>query len=103
VKFIIIWLVIGNKQPEKTNINIIEHDDQWINNYLDKEVIAKKQSLIVRIQKKAGNILDGSNLSIAENGEINGYIIGDIKKVKVETITAGGYNVQCYHFRVLVK
>jgi hypothetical protein len=87
----------------KTNISIIQHDDQWIEKFLDREVEAKKQNLITRITKKAGNILDASGLYIANNGEINGLIKGDIKTVKVETITAGGYNIQCYHFRVLVK
>jgi hypothetical protein len=86
-----------------TSINICQKSDQDINKILDRELAAKRQNLITRITKKAGNILDASGLYIANNGEINGWIMGDIKTVKVETISAGGYNIQCYHFRVLVK
>lgn len=85
------------------SLDICQKDDDYINKILDREVEIKKLNLITRIQKKAGNILDASGLYIAGNGEINGWILGDIKKVKVETISAGGYNIQCYHFRVLVK
>ena len=37
------------------------------------------------------------------NGEINGWVEGDKSNVSVETITAGGWNIQCRHFRVLVR
>ena len=37
------------------------------------------------------------------NGEINGIAEGEKGRAKVETIGAGGYNIQCYHFRVLVN
>ena len=74
-----------------------------IHKILDKEVDSKKLKLIARITKKAGNITDTSYLKIGVNGEINGSIIGDIAKVRVETIYAGGVNIQCLHYRVLVK
>lgn len=84
-------------------IDICQKTDKELNKFLDREVEAKKRNLIMRIEKKAGNILDATGLYIGSTGEINGIVKGNIKTVKVETISAGGYNVQCYHFRVLVK
>ena len=74
---------------------------------LEKELMNerkyKRDMFYARVMDLAGNIIDASDLRIGKNGEINGIVIGDKNKVKVETISAGGYNIQCYHFRVLVK
>ena len=77
-------------------------DEDKLNKELDKEVEAKYKNLVYRIQEKAGDIVDATGLYIGGNGEINGVVIGTKNKVRVETITAGGYNIQCLHFRVLV-
>lgn len=70
---------------------------------LEKEVNAKRKILIARIEKVAGKIVNANNLFIGVNGEINGQVIGEDKTVNVTAIYAGGYNVQCLHYRVLVK
>ncbi len=77
-------------------------DEKALDKYLDRDVKAKYDNLVNRITEKAGEIQDASGLYIANNGEINGYVIGSDGKVKVETITAGGYNIQIRHYRVLV-
>lgn len=77
--------------------------EQILNDILDHQVKQRKLLLIGRITKKAGNIVDASGLYIANNGEINGTIIGDKKTVNVNTVYAGGHSVQCLHYRVLVK
>ena len=77
-------------------------DDVKLNKILDKDVQNKYNDFVNRITEKAGNIVDASNLKIAENGIINGFVQGDKNRVKVETITAGGYNIQILHYRVLV-
>ena len=78
-------------------------DDVKLNKILDKDVQNKYNDFVNRITEKAGNILDASNLKIAGNGVINGFVQGDKNKVKVETITAGGYNIQILHYRILVN
>lgn len=82
------------------------HPDDYnklIEKSLNKEVENKRKTLIARIEKKAGNIIDANYLTIGVNGEINGTITGEIATVTVNTIYAGGYNIQCLHYRVLVK
>lgn len=81
--------------------DIINNDK--LNKILDDEVKAKKEMFIYRIKQVIGEIKDLSQLRIAGTGEINGIAKGVKCNAKVETITAGGYNIQCYHFRVLVN
>lgn len=49
-----------------------------------------------------GKITDAKGLTIGMNGELNGLVIGDKDSATVTTILAGGYNIQCLHYRVLV-
>lgn len=71
--------------------------------YLRKEADQKEDEIAIRVQKKCGKILDASDLKIGKNGTINGTIIGEKGTAHVETIVAGGYNIQQLHFRVLIK
>ncbi len=83
------------------DINKIDFDK--LNKALEEEATRKYKDLVHRITNVVGNIEDVANLSIGhQNGEINGFVSGDKGKAKVETISAGGYNIQCFHFRVLV-
>ena len=49
-----------------------------------------------------GTITDASALYIGPEGDINGYIVGTEGEAKIQTIGAGGYNIQCFHFRTLI-
>ena len=84
------------------DINKIDYDK--LNKMLDAEVERKYEDLVNRVTAKAGIIEDVSSLRIgSQNGEINGFVKGSKRIVEVETISAGGYNIQCFHYRVLVK
>lgn len=73
------------------------------------EVLAERRKmdlielLVARVKEITGEITDAAGLHIGMNGEINGLVIGEQGKANVNTIGAGGYNIQCFHFRVLVK
>lgn len=73
-----------------------------LNKKLDAEVRAKYDNLVAKVTKITGKITDASNLRIGHSGDINGIIIGENGKARIETIYAGGYNIQCLHFRCLV-
>lgn len=62
----------------------------------------KYDDIIERTNKITGKILDASNLKVDTKQNLNGLIIGERGTAKVETIGAGGYNIQCFHFRTLI-
>lgn len=70
---------------------------------INEEAEAKYFNLVNKIIKICGEITDAKYLHIAKNGELNGYIEGTQANAYIETITAGGYNIQRFHFRTLVK
>lgn len=69
---------------------------------LDAEAKAKYDFIIERTNRIVGQITDATNLHIGEKGDLNGYIYGTQGTAKVQTIGAGGYNIQCFHFRTLI-
>lgn len=89
----------------KKDIDIIKsmYAEGFLEDVLNKEVAHKRKNFIAKVEKKAGEIVDASGLTIGVDGSINGYVVGTKKKVHVETIYAGGYNIQCLHYRLLVK
>ena len=57
--------------------------------------------LVNRVEEKVGQITNWK-LWFASKA-LNGYVEGTKGSATIETIFAGGYNIQCLHQRVLVK
>lgn len=77
-------------------------DDEKLKKDLDRDAELKYDDIIERTNELIGKIEDANGLKIGGKGDLNGIIIGERGSVKVETIGAGGYNIQCYHFRTLI-
>lgn len=73
-----------------------------LNKDLEDEAKRKYDFIIERTNAIVGKITDASALKVGAKGDLNGYIKGENGKAKVQTIGAGGYNIQCYHFRTLI-
>ena len=70
---------------------------------LDQEADRKYDFIIERTNAIVGKITDASALKVGAKGDLNGYINGERGTAKVQTIGAGGYNIQCFHFRTLIN
>ena len=69
---------------------------------LEQDKKAKYDDLVERVNAICGTITDARGLSVGAKGELNGLIKGERGNAWVETISAGGYNIQCFHFRTLI-
>lgn len=70
---------------------------------LDADADKKYDFIIERTTAMIGKIVDASGLHVGDKGDLNGIIIGEKGKVRVQTVGAGGYNIQCFHFRTLIN
>jgi hypothetical protein len=77
--------------------------NEELDKMLDKEVYNKKVWLTTQVQEITGKITDCGYLFVGKTGGLEGFIIGENGKANVQTIFAGGYNIQCLHFRTLVN
>lgn len=99
-------------------VKVSEGKYEWLRPYSDERTIEaataklekdlrneadrKYDFIIERTNEIVGTITDASNLTIGDKEDLNGYIIGTRGRAKVQTIGAGGYNIQCFHFRTLI-
>ena len=70
---------------------------------VDQAVKDQKIKIITKTYDKVGKIVDVAFGKIGFDGSFNGIVIGEKGSVNIETILAGGYNIQKLHYRVLVK
>ncbi|HFK1543403.1 TPA: hypothetical protein ACGXM3_005225 [Bacillus cereus] len=76
---------------------------QYLEETLEHDKQMKMFDLIQRITKAVGEITDASSLKVNQKGNLDGLIIGDKGKARLETIGAGGWNIVCFHYRTLIK
>lgn len=74
-------------------------------NVKDAQILV--QNLFVRVSDIVGDVEDASDLHIARGNEghavINGLVKGQGKVAKVQSVGAGGWNIQRFHIRTLVN
>ena len=59
-----------------------------------------------RVYSITGPVTNWSNITLQQSVQgpvLNGIVQGELGKVRIESILAGGYNIQKLHIRVLVK
>lgn len=78
-----------------------EKREAFLDKTLEDEKKAKMLKLVGRISEITGTITDARGLYIS-GGDLNGVVLGEKGAANVQTIGAGGYNIQCFHYRMLV-
>ena len=68
---------------------------------INDEANRKYDFIVKRVNELVGEIKDASDLKIGAKGDLNGFIEGTNGIVHVQTVEAGGYNKQIFHFRTL--
>ena len=81
----------------------IEFAMEKLNKDLEAEANRKYDFIIERTNQIVGKITDASGLKVGHKQDLNGFIKGEKATAKVQTIGAGGYNIQCFHFRTLIN
>ena len=81
--------------------------DEEINRDNERDAEAIILNLVNRVKGITGEITDWGKLFLSRDNNgfsiLNGYVQGKEGRCEVESIGAGGYNIQRYHIRVLVK
>lgn len=79
-----------------------ELDTAKLEQDLQQEYNRKYDFILDRTCAIIGQVTDASHLTIGAKDDLNGYIVGTKGAAKIQTIGAGGYNIQCFHFRTLI-
>lgn len=106
-------------KTDYTNVKVRDGEYEWLRPYnsernmedalkklereLTQEWNRKYDFIIERTNAIVGTITDAGNLHVGSKGDLNGNIIGTKGIASVQTIGAGGYNIQCFHFRTLIN
>ena len=77
------------------NVDLLKKD-------LEQDAAAKYDDIVERTNAICGTITDATGLTVGLKGDLDGIVIGERGTAKVQTIGAGGYNIQCFHFRTLI-
>ena len=89
--------------PETYCYDMWAFDNLKLEKDLTEEYNRKYDFIIERTNAIVKVITDASGLTVGDKGDLNGYIIGTNGTAKVQTIGAGGWNIQCFHFRTLIN
>lgn len=86
-----------------SNTNSLTEAKEIVKRYSEISKESMKMDLIRRTYDVCGKINKMVITGIGGNGSLNGIAYGEKQNAYVETIPAGGYNIQCFHYRVLIK
>lgn len=95
------------KSFNRSDYDLIHKSDKEIEKENEKSAEQIILNMLARVEEKVGVVTDCNGLHISRDNlgysVINGSVIGTKGNCYIESVGAGGYNIQRYHVRVLVK
>lgn len=93
---------LRRQEITKSTLMFAQNGRTWAMETFKRDAEIRKARLKAQIEKKVGNVLE-LNLRRNENFSLDGYVVGDKATATIDTVMAGGYNIQRLHYRTLIK
>lgn len=93
---------VKSKEAQKAKPKTYPRTDEQIKSDVERWKLAESSLMVERLKTEFGKIIS-TNLYLGADGNVNGIIQGSKRTARIETIFAGGYNIQCLHTRLLVR
>jgi hypothetical protein len=92
----------GRKKCSKTEKMFAQMSEADALKVFKNDIVVRRGKFTHQVTEKVGHIV---HIELQRNGNngFDGYIEGEKGKASIETIIAGGYNIQRRHYRTLVK
>lgn len=88
-------VIIYGKENKRVEISLTDKE-------VDEMYSTMLKELIMILKDNIGNITKVESLQTNNHKGFDGVFRGDKGSISINTILAGGYNIQCLHFRTLV-
>ncbi|MFS0841219.1 hypothetical protein [Paenibacillus sp. 1P03SA] len=94
--------LIQDKAITASDAAFAEMDEEKAATVFRRDLDTRYNQLIDKVTKKTG-IIEQMNVYRNPNGGLDGTVQGQKGSVRLETILAGGYNIQRLHYRTILK
>lgn len=92
---------VKSKEAIAAKPKVYTRTEEQIKDDVEHWKVRESELMAERIKTEFGDIIS-TDLYLGADGNVNGIIRGKLKTARIDTIFAGGYNIQCLHTRLLV-
>lgn len=89
------------KEADRVKPKTYPRTEEQIKYDVESWKLGESSIMAERLKTEFGKIIS-TTLYLGADGNVNGIIVGENRTARIETIFAGGYNIQCLHTRLLV-
>lgn len=105
IEYVDQWGQLAKEWHMKNDKKVLDGSitEEALDRTIKEEKEYKVAELISLVMDVVGVITDAKGLTIGAKGQLNGFIIGTHGKAEINTVAAGGWNIQKFHFRTLIN